>query len=218
VRRLAIATAATLSTVAAAADYSPQEVREVSQRYAACVIKRSPGEARRFVVESERRAPVIGDCLNEAMRGFGAEMRFPPATYRYAMAEALIVRDYAAGVPQGIATAAALTHEGPDPLDETRVPKGKRGVAMRDRHRQAQGFAAMDVFTDCVVRANPQGSLALVKAGLGNPGETAAFTTLKPALAGCLPPGNTINFNRSVLRGSLAYNLYRMSYAVRPVA
>lgn len=211
-------TALVAPAVAAAQDYSPQQVREVGQRYATCVIRRAPGEARRFLVVPDRRPPVIGDCLNEAAKSMGTEMRFPGAMYRYAMAEALIVRDYATGLPAGIAQAAPPPREEPEPLDEAKLPKGKRAAAIRQRFAQAQGFRVLDTLTECVARANPDAALAVVRSGLGDAAETVAFTTLKPTIGACLPPGQTVNFNRSVLRGSLAYNLYRLAYAARPAA
>jgi hypothetical protein len=214
---LALGALLTPSAVAAQ-DLSGQQVREVGQRYATCVIRRAPNEARRFLVVPGKRPPVIGDCLNEAARGMGNEMRFPGAMYRYAMAEALIVRDYTAGLPDGVAAATPPAREEPETLDEAKLPKGKRGEEVRQRFVRAQGFHVLDTLTECVARTNPQGSLALLKTGLGNTGETAAFAALKPAIAGCLPPGQTVNFNRTVLRGSLAFNLYRLAYAVRPVA
>lgn len=219
--RIAAATTAGLALLTTAAQddgFTDKQVRAIAAGYATCVIKSSAGRARRFVVGEDAPPPIIGSCLNQAARMSGGEMRFPAAMYRYAMAEALVVRDYPAGVPDGIAEAPAIERPPLDPLDEAKLPKSaKRAAEARERHARGEGFRVLDIVTDCVVRREPAAAYALVRAPLDTPAETAAFGRLKTAIGQCLPQGETVRMNRSVLRGSVAANLYRLSHAVRPV-
>ena len=219
--RIAGATMAGLALLTTAAQdegFTDKQVRAIAAGYATCVIKSSAGRARRFVVGEDAPPPIIGSCLNQAARTSGGAMRFPPAMYRYAMAEALVVRDYPAGVPDGVAAAPEIERPALEPLDEAKLPKDpKRAAEIRERFARSQGFRVLDILTDCVVRREPAASYALVRAPLDTPAETEAFGRLKTAIGQCLPQGETVRMNRAVLRGSLAANLYRLSHAVRPV-
>ena len=209
--------AAGLAAAASGADDARQQerVRVIADRYAACVIERSASKARRFVVE-RGQPPISGDCLVRANDDMGGKMRFPGDNYRYALAGALLARDYPSGVPAEVAQAPELPHDPPEVLDETTLPKdAKRAEAVRNAFMLRRATWVMDTIGDCATRQNPTAAYALVRSEVGSPAERAAFATLNPAIGGCLPDQATVRFAPGTLRGAVALNLYRLAHSVR---
>ena len=63
---------------------------------------------------------------------------------------------------------------------------------------------------DCVVRANPQGALALLRADRGSAAEANAINGLSGNIAACLPAGQTLKLKRTDLRLIVAEPLYHV--------
>ena len=63
---------------------------------------------------------------------------------------------------------------------------------------------------DCLVRANPQGSLALIRSDRGSADETAAINALSGNIAACVPAGQTLKLKRTDLRLVVAEPLYHV--------
>ena len=68
----------------------------------------------------------------------------------------------------------------------------------------------MRMLGDCIVRANPEGSLALVRTDRGSAAEAAATGGLSGNLAACLPAGQKLTLKRQDLRLVVAEPLYQM--------
>jgi hypothetical protein len=68
----------------------------------------------------------------------------------------------------------------------------------------------MRMLGDCVVRANPQGALALIRADRGSAAEAAAIAGLSGNFASCLTTGQTFKLKRQNLRLVVAEPLYHM--------
>jgi len=68
----------------------------------------------------------------------------------------------------------------------------------------------MRMLGDCIVRANPQGALALVRTDRGSAAEAAATGGLSGNLAACLPAGQKLTLKRQDLRLVVAEPLYQM--------
>lgn len=68
----------------------------------------------------------------------------------------------------------------------------------------------MRMLGDCIVRANPQGALALVRTDRGSAAEAAATSGLSGNLAACLPAGQTLKLKRQDLRLVVAEPLYHV--------
>jgi len=66
----------------------------------------------------------------------------------------------------------------------------------------------MRMLGECVVRANPQGALGLMKADRGSTAEAAAITALSGNFASCLTAGQTLKVKRQDLRLVVAEPLY----------
>ena len=203
------------------------EVRGIQALFGQCVVKKQYNAARQFVLTPDLEGPdwkrlvskvADSDCLIAAAASAGdVEMKFPNDTMRYALADALVRRDHAAVVPANLKAAAPLVQ--PD-FDETKfLPKpgrkAKQGeldhLAEHRTKRLALVYRAQ--FGECVVRENAPSSHALLMADPDSAGEGVAFTALKPTLANCLIAGQTLSFNKSTLRGTIAMNFYRLANA-----
>ena len=68
----------------------------------------------------------------------------------------------------------------------------------------------MRMLGDCVLRANPQGTLALLRADRGSAAETAAIAGLSGNFASCLTAGQTFKLKRQDLRLVVAEPLYHL--------
>lgn len=72
---------------------------------------------------------------------------------------------------------------------------------------------AARMFTDCVVRANPADSKALVLSRIASSDEASAFDRLQPASRNCLNQGISVTFSKAALRALVGEVLYRLSRA-----
>lgn len=68
----------------------------------------------------------------------------------------------------------------------------------------------MRMLGDCVLRANPQGTLALLRSDRGSAAETATITGLSGNFASCLTAGQTFKLKRQDLRLVVAEPLYHL--------
>lgn len=208
------------------------EVRGIQALFGRCVVKKQYIAARQFVLTPDLEGAdwrrlvgkvADGDCLIAAAASAGGvEMTFPNDTMRYALADALVRRDHSGAIPPNLKDAAPLVQ--PD-FDETKfLPKPGRKTKQRELDQLAESrgkrlaLVYLAEFGECVVRADTATSHALLMADPGAGAESAAFAGLKPALAGCIVAGQSLSFNKSTLRGTIAMNFYRLAQAPRPVA
>ena len=85
------------------------------------------------------------------------------------------------------------------------LPSGARPSADYDSVK-----VGMRMLGDCMVRANPQGALALVRTDRGSAAEAAAAGALSGNLAACLPAGQSFKLKRQDLRLVVAEPLYHV--------
>ena len=72
----------------------------------------------------------------------------------------------------------------------------------------------MSAFGECVVRTDPSGSHALLMTQVVSPEETAALKAVVPAFSSCVPAQRTLSFDKTVIRGAVALNYYRLAKAL----
>lgn len=65
-------------------------------------------------------------------------------------------------------------------------------------------MGALHAFARCVVQAAPEQAHALARSARGSAEEGAAVDTMRPAIAGCVPPGRQFAIDRAGLRGLTA--------------
>lgn len=210
------------------------EIRFVSARFADCVVKKRHYEARRLLLEhaseeendAERKRLISrisdGDCLIQAARAFSdVEMKFPGDTMRYALAEALIHADLANRPVIDVTKIPPLSHPVLDESSSSPKPGEKlstsRLALLQARRSDQVAAIALSQFGECVVRKQPAGSNELLQTVASSPAEATAFVALQPALSGCLDSGSTVRLNKSLARGTVALNYFRLANAtVRP--
>jgi arginine repressor len=108
--------------------------------------------------------------------------------------------------------AGTLDRKGPDIV--AAVGQEGWGLALPSSSKASVDYDPVNVgvrtLGDCIVRANPQGALALVRTDRGSAGETAAVNDLSGNLAACLPAGQTLKLKRQDLRLVVAEPLYHV--------
>lgn len=184
--------------------HSPARSREVLRAFADCAVKLEPALARRFVLmpaeqrmpEAEFRRLFNGRCL-----GFlGGQLQMRAWASRGALAEALVRRQVSGPAPAALAAAAPLEWRlpapVPTPLDEAEQLVSRLG--------------------ECTVRADPAGTLAVLRSKADGPSEVERMKALTPRIAGCVQSGSTLEFNRSNLRTAMAIAYYRLWSAALP--
>ena len=211
------------------AELSTRETRALMHAYAKCVVGRQAKRASEAIAANApnrtivRNYPqlIIGDCLVRQSR-HAAKMRFGGDLYRYALADALVARELASGAAPDFSAAPRLDHRDPGPAP-TQVGPGGRKLkraeyeAAVESHNEDSAFAFISRYGECVVRARPAEARALLGTAPDSTEESARFTALRPALARCLSEGQTLSFGRTVLRGTIAVNYYRLALAARAI-
>ena len=204
------------------------EMRGIQARFGACVVKKHSAVARQFVLAPDlektdwRRAVAIladGNCLVAAATSTGGvEMKFPADTMRYALADALVRREVSASVPT-TTDAAPLIQPVLDEAEYVPKPGRKMKPAELDELGESRakrlGMIYLAGYGECVVRADVAQSHALLMADPATVEEEAAFGRLKPALSQCIIAGQSLTFNKTTLRGTIAMNFYRLAHAPR---
>ncbi|HEX8215024.1 MAG TPA: hypothetical protein VF582_06080 [Allosphingosinicella sp.] len=177
-----------------------QTAQRTMNKYAGCLLRtfrkralaylRLPPASLESIAAARKLA--TGWCLREGALGF----RFP--LLRGGLYEALYEEQFKRAGPAGLPAVPPIDYTGgnPAPLsDETAVA------------------IALVQFADCVARANPTASRALILSKVASDEERAAFASLTPHLGGCLVSGTQLKFSRPMLRGFVAEALYRLSAA-----
>ena len=202
-------------------DTSPAVSRKVMTEFAQCVVRRKRDVAAQLVLDpsqqlgdEDNKGLFISDCMPS-----GSRMRAKPAQMRYGLAEALVLADMKKA-PNDLSLVAPLLHppfvDRPMPAEVAAEPER---VARWNAFAEAeQAYAALAPIGECVVRADPAGSLGLLKTEVESDAEKAAVAALAPVLPGCVKRGEKVSMNRFNLRGTIALNLYRLARAPRIAA
>lgn len=210
-------------------EYQAVEVRKIQLRYGECVVKKHPTEARQFVLTNnyegadfKKNLNAVGDgvCLAAVASDVGqAIMQFPADTMKYTLADALVRSEIRQPLPS-LENAPAIDQP---KLDESKyMPKpgvkvtAKLLTQLADYRAGRATLIYLAEFGECVVRKNPSQAHALLMADPASPQEDSTLQAIYPSLGGCMTAGQTIKFNRSILRGTIAMNYYRLALASGP--
>ena len=209
--------------------WDARETREVQAKYGECVVKKVAGTARKMVLkpnldESEWRRAIrtVGDgmCLIKATENYdGVEMKFPMDTMRYALADALVRREFSTGPLPAIKDAAPLEQPTFDEAKYQPEPGKNLSKDKLEELEQARakriGLVFLATYGECVVRTNPEKSHALLMSKPSTDEESAAFKALTAEFSVCLPAGQQLSLGKTPLRGTIAMNYYRLAHAPR---
>lgn len=203
-------------------DFPVDKTSELVRDFAECAVKKRYPLARELLLSvTEYYLPdkysKIADphCLGQRLVGspYGAaQLRMSTGILRFAIADALVARDLKAYDPGGIASAAPLPPLVFNPEDLT-------GISRRSKkEREETAFKAkaeieLIKYGECVVRANPQGARQLLATAVNSHEEAAALGSMMPAFRGCLNIGQQFKASRTLLRGTVALNYFRLAYA-----
>ena len=209
-------------------DYSTKETRALMHAYARCVVRRHPAKAAEAIATNADNAAILrhyralidDECLTRQVTA-NLQMRFTGDLYRYALADALVNREFAAQDLSDLSAVPRLDHRDPGepPPPAGRGKKGERKYReAREAYELAASYALLSRYGECVVRLDPSGAKAVLLTEPDSADETTRFNAIRTALARCLPEGRTVAFGRVALRGSIAVNYYRLAHSARSAA
>lgn len=220
----ALVCALTGPAIAAAKRNSAVEGRKAAYEFAECTMKRNGRLASRIVLEQlrnseimdENRLLISGDCVPAG--GWTMEMRFPELHLQYALATVMVQSDPTLTITEP-SSIAPLKHRGIDEAEYRSKPgkqvSEKRAAELLENRNEALVRVALSLIGECVVRAAPAKSEALVRSEVAGAAEAAALRSILPDLQGCILAGKQFNFSREMLRGTVAMNFYRLAKAPR---
>jgi hypothetical protein len=185
--------------------------------YARCIVKGRSELARRAVTEdwsNEQLKKFLGLIRGGCLPGQGfRSAAFPDGTYLYALADALVAVDYRDSAPLDFHDVPPLTHRPAEVV--TDKPGAKTRYVVDNRASNEANRAFLSQYGECVVRAAPAASLVLLRTETHSAEETRAFGDLQPALSACIAGDAKVGLGRTVTRGAIAVNYYRLARAAR---
>jgi hypothetical protein len=208
-------------------EYSEAQTRIVVRGYAKCVVKnerRMASEALLLDVDDERfhrhyKILIHPDCFGRQVYG-AMSLGFRGDLLRYALADALVSAELAGLPAPDVASVPPLSRRSPGSPPSQTLPNGKK-MRARDYEDAAVEYARklsaflVGAYGECVVRADPAGALALLLTEPETPAEAVRLDAMGPALSHCLNKGQTLQFSKESLRGTIALNYYRLARAAR---
>ncbi len=218
------------AAAAAQSDLSTKETRQLMRNYGACIVNRQQKRASEAILADvgnpelmQRYSRLVdGYCL-PTRPGIRLQARFQGDQLQYALADALVKKELWNVPAPAFAAVPPLFHRDPGPEPSRLGPNGKPLSARRYEaavagHQAAQAFRFLSLFGECVARADPAASRALLLAEPGTPQEQAQFAALATPFGICMPEGRTLAFGKVALRGTIAINYYRLAKAVGAAA
>jgi hypothetical protein len=221
--RVSLLTAVALGCSNAGEAATDRDTRQVYEDFTQCIVKMYPEAAAQLVLSTERsddfikRHPnvVTSDCLL-----FDGSLIMPAGDYlRYGLAEALVRKEYAGGLPADIGQAGPVPHV---TLNEAGyLPKPgkklnpKELAKLQEQRNRDVAIRLVSIYGECIVRTDPAAALRLELTKPDSAQEAEAFNAMTGALSSCLPEGETIHLDKAVARGTVAMNLYRLAHAPR---
>lgn len=191
------------------------EARLSQQAFARCVVKRNPQATRKFVLSQDAveqqqaiKAIVIPDCVDSKGHDyFGLKM--PGSLAQQAMAEALLERDIRQPVSDFLAVP-PLRRRNVDQIIAAwkEVPKANPSKDEVTQRKYAEDIIYVEKLGECVVRSSPTNSYALTRAEIGSEDEVARINSSHTALESCVEQDASVTLNKSMLRGTVAFNYY----------
>ena len=233
-----VLTAALLLATGAPDDqWNSEKVRRVGAAFGDCVVKRRTREAQAFVLydpisdrdEDRRQTRLIqrvadSGCLLEAAQSMGGvEMHFPGDTMRYVLADALFRSELMNKPPlEDVSQLALLQHPkfnaSKYQAEAGKILKPKEAAELAENRDKELSRIVFSRFGECVVRMDPKSAEQLLRTAVLSPEEDKAFAALKDALSVCVPENATVSLNKMTVRGTVAYNYYRLARAPRVAA
>jgi hypothetical protein len=194
------------------AQAAARQVRGSFRKFAECVVSKNAHDAHVYVVEDLPEAQF--ERLRNKMRD--------EACWRTATGLQTPVDTTGLKLQGTIAEALMATQaeEGPLPLNSI-APLKQDTISEENRRKDSATVKAIEDMLalfwagECVVRADQNGSQALLKSGLASPQESSALAALKPVFDGCSKHEFGYTVTPDELRAAVAVNYYRLAHAPR---
>ena len=209
------------------------EQLDYTQSYAKCKVRDNRKSAQRLVLSnvpddrvahnfrdiyvSEPMAVVL-DCRELVLRD-GVGFRLNPDMFRAAVAEQLVLTEMKEPIAS-LADRAPLEHWMPE--SEAALARriagasSNRAKTIQSEHESQKATVWLAIYGECVVRKDSLNARKGIVAKPESQAEASAIAGLKPSLGECLATGQTLNFTKDLLRGTIAVNYYRLAKA--PIA
>lgn len=198
------------SYIPRAVEYEPlaaEQARRSSARFATCVYKRDPELVIKLLDNSD---PVDIDFTGAGLTGsnFSRKLGLETCLGKEALTDKIQLR-IKPGVLHEMLTEPAYLAANPEPpawLSRPFTSTKRRFVTIGPKLPLAQGLAEI---ADCMVKAAPAQSDALLRTRVTSDEERAAAAALAPALGGCLYEGQTLELTPRNIRGWAALGLWQ---------
>lgn len=205
--------------------FSASRTRETVKKYGECIVGRNAALSRGVILADIHRqslsqqAPKLfdPDCLIGLSMGperYG--VAFPGDTPLYAIAEALMRKDYATVGTWDFASRPPLDHRKPElvlaAVNKRRAPVPEKPIDPAEIQASIDAFHILAQWGECVVRRDPTAVHTLLLAEPSSQDEQRAFEALKEPFGLCLGDGE-VALSRQNARGTLAVNFYRLAGA-----
>jgi hypothetical protein len=214
---LSVAVVAAVAIAAKPSRYDPTpEMRRDVAKYAACVAKLRPQVATRVVLQrSDRQLDRDYERirLSTCVPGFNLRIYMSAGMEQFVLADALIRAKHMT-LPADLSTIPPL-NQGSSRSEIARAlsAKGKRATDSEKRDAMRAAVATeISRFGECVVRASPQGAQRLLQTDVTSPEEEMAFRGLSKAFGACLDKGQQVTLPKDVVRGTIAFNYFRLAH------
>ena len=200
------------------------KVRKIHSAYGTCVVRRNHDISVRLVIEGLDNARVIknypglidGDCLVKVANSRNSiGLHLPGEMLRYSIADALVAKDLASPELTDLERVAPLRHLSVEDLQFAAGRKPRSAEAQQSAIDLREGEIFMSKFGECVVRADPLHAHQFLRASVATAEESSALKLLAGALTKCAPGGASFKVNRTMMRGTIAVNYYRLATAPR---
>jgi hypothetical protein len=198
--------------------------RRILREFAACVVDSHRNLARQFALmrsndrlnDTDFQKLASGRCL-----GFrGGILKMHPEYFRGALANRLVIVDLSGEPPLIPDNIPPLEWDQPLPPTDA-VFASDKPVPNFDEAKQKQKYDLALAFTltaqlgECVVRKDAAASRIVLETAVDSPDELAKLKEMNVTIAKCVASGQTLSFNRTNLRNSIAISYYRLANAQR---
>ena len=199
----------------------PAEVREIVQKFATCAVRRRAELASKYVLDPDIwlekrdfRQLFDPDCVPTDGRGHRA-IAGGRHQMRFALAEALVRREFPSAGMVDVIAAAPLDHTLPPLQPSPTSAKVQTPETTEDREKARTAIQAISKLGECVVRSHPNAAYGLLWTDPGSDHESRYLEALQPAAGNCIEKGAAISLTKYSLRGAIALSYYRLSKAPR---
>lgn len=195
----------------------PEQTRQIAYKYGACAVQRHPRAASEAVLRNvdsytllaHYSSLVDSQCLE---RG---QIVFPGDFYIYSLADALVARELTAVPIPDLSRVPSLPRRPLLPFAQLRRRLGYQ--AALEATFNADVFGSLNEYGECVVRKDPASARALLMTAPESAEEGSRFEELSAALLACTAEDKTMKLTKTLLRGTIALNYYRLAkWALHP--